>query len=173
MHNAHAQSTSSARPFFKNFFITFFILFTFWVMLSAHFDAFHLGAGVVCSGIVAYATHDLLFWNGNRVTRMYGIRFGVYLVWLLYQIVIANIDVAYRALHPKMPIDPQVVTFKSHLRSDLSKTTLANSITLTPGTITLDIRDGVYYVHAIAGKPADDLLEGAMERKVAHVFKED
>jgi multicomponent Na+:H+ antiporter subunit E len=91
----------------------------------------------------------------------------------MYQIIIANIDVAKRALSPSMPIDPRIITFKTILRSDVARTTLANSITLTPGTVTVDIIDDVFYVHAIAKGPADDLLEGIMERKVAHIFMED
>jgi multicomponent Na+:H+ antiporter subunit E len=72
-----------------------------------------------------------------------------------------------------MPIDPRVVTFKTMLKSDVARTALANSITLTPGTVTIDIVDDVFYVHAIAKEPADDLLEGAMERRIAHIFMED
>jgi len=107
----------------------------------------------------------------NNTTKI--IRFFVYLPWILYQIVIANIDVAKRVLNPRMPIEPDYVTFKSYLKSDLSKTVLANSITLTPGTITVDIDGGnTFLIHAIAKPPADDLLEGTMERKVAHVFME-
>ena len=157
----------------KNFIITYLIMFAFWILLSGHFDTFHLGAGVVCSGIVAYASHDLLFTDtGNhRLTKV--LRFIAYLPWLIYQIVIANIDVAKRALSPSMPIDPRVVTFRTILKSEVARTTLANSITLTPGTVTIDIVDDVFYVHAIAKEPADDLLEGTMERKVAHVFMED
>lgn len=156
----------------KQFVATYLIVLVFWILLSAHFDPFHLGAGIVCSGIVAYASHDLLFKDtGNhRLTKT--LRFIAYLPWLIYQIVLANIDVAKRALSPSMPIDPQVVTFKTMLKSDVARTTLANSITLTPGTVTIDIVDDVFYVHAIAKEPADDLLGGAMERRVAHVFME-
>lgn len=157
----------------KHLIATYIIVLTFWILLSAHFDPLHLGAGVVCSGIVAYATHDLLFKDtGNhRLTKT--VRFIAYLPWLFYQIVLANIDVAKRALSPGMPIDPRVISFETVLRSDVARTTLANSITLTPGTVTIDIVGDIFYVHAIAKEPADDLLEGTMERKVAHVFMED
>ena len=157
----------------KQFAATYLIVLAFWLLLSAHFDRFHVGAGVVCSVIVAYASHDLLFKDtGNhRLTKT--LRFIAYLPWLIYQIVLANIDVAKRALSPSMPIDPRVVTFKTILKSDMARTALANSITLTPGTVTIDIVDDVFYVHAIAKEPADDLLKGAMERKVAHIFMED
>ena len=62
--------------------------------------------------------------------------------------------------------------FKTKLETDISCVALANSITLTPGTITIDIKDGVYYVHALSQKVADDLNAGAMEDRVAHIFME-
>ncbi len=71
-----------------------------------------------------------------------------------------------------MPITPQVMTFKTKLETDISNVTLANSITLTPGTITIDIRDEVFYVHALSQKVADDLNAGEMEDRVAHIFME-
>ena len=71
-----------------------------------------------------------------------------------------------------MPIEPQILTFKTKLESDISSVTLANSITLTPGTITIDIKDGVFYVHALSKKVADDLNAGEMEDRVAHIFME-
>ncbi len=157
----------------KQFAATYLIVLAFWLLLSAHFDRFHVGAGVVCSVIVAYASHDLLFKDTEKHRLTKTLRFIAYLPWLIYQIVLANIDVAKRALSPSMPIDPRVVTFKTILKSDMARTALANSITLTPGTVTIDIVDDVFYVHAIAKEPADDLLKGAMERKVAHIFMED
>ncbi len=157
----------------KHFIATSIIVFAFWILLSAHFDRFHVGAGVICALIVAYGSHDLLFTGTGNHTLTKTMRFIAYLPWLIYQIVLANIDVAKRALSPRMPIDPRVVTFKTILRSDVARTALANSITLTPGTVTIDIVDDVFYVHAIAKEPADDLLEGAMERRIAHIFMED
>jgi len=157
----------------KHFIATYIIVFAFWLLLSAHFDSFHVGAGTICSLVVAYGTHDLLFTGTGNHTLTKTLRFIAYLPWLIYQIVLANIDVAKRALSPRMPIDPRVVKFKTILRGDVARTALANSITLTPGTVTIDIVDDVFYVHAIAKEPADDLLEGAMERRIAHVFMED
>jgi multicomponent Na+:H+ antiporter subunit E len=72
-----------------------------------------------------------------------------------------------------MPIDPKIIKFKTKLKKDISLVTFANSITLTPGTITADIREGDYYVHSLSKKVTDDLLSGEMENKVAHIFEED
>ena len=71
-----------------------------------------------------------------------------------------------------MPIDPQIIRFKTKLESDISWVAMANSITLTPGTITMDIREGEFFVHAIDKKVAYDLDTGEMEDKIAHVLME-
>lgn len=157
----------------QNFVGTAFILFGFWALLSGKFDAFHLTLGAVCSTLAAYLFHDLLFVN-VRVGDMRTVawRFINYIPWLLKQILLANIHVASLVLRPRMPINPQIVTFKSKLETDISSVTLANSITLTPGTITIDIRDGVFYVHALSQKVADELNAGEMEDRVAHTFME-
>ena len=70
-------------------------------------------------------------------------------------------------------INPQLIRFKVNLKSDISKVTFANSITLTPGTITADIVGDEYIVHALSQPVADDLLSGEMEQRVAHIFSED
>jgi len=161
------------RTAFHNFVGTALILFAFWMLLSGLFDSFHLTLGAICSIIVAYLYHDLLFANVRAgELRVVAWRFISYIPWLLYQIFMSNIHVASLVLRPKMPIDPQVLTFKTKLETDISCVTLANSITLTPGTITMDIRDGVYYVHALSKKVADDLKAGEMEDRVAHIFME-
>ncbi|HUU40513.1 MAG TPA: Na+/H+ antiporter subunit E, partial [Desulfatiglandales bacterium] len=162
-----------ARSGLQNFLATFLLLFGFWALLSEKFDAFHLTLGVICSFIIAYLGHDLLFAN-VRVgdIRVIVQRFIMYIPWLIYQIVMANFHVAYLALSPKMPIDPKVIKFKTKLESDISWVTLANSITLTPGTITMDIEEGEFMIHALSQKVADDLNTGEMEDRIAHIFME-
>jgi multicomponent Na+:H+ antiporter subunit E len=151
----------------------FVILFGFWLLLSSHHDLFHLSLGLACCILVALVSHDLLIENisgTKRFTKTW--RFISYVPWLIYQIVVANLHVAYLIVNPRA-IDPQVVRFKTKLKSQFSMVTLGNSITLTPGTITMDIADGEFIVHALSKKVADDLLSGEMERRVAHVFLED
>jgi multicomponent Na+:H+ antiporter subunit E len=167
------KGAQEAKSGFQNFVATFFILFIFWVLLSGKYDSFHLTLGVICSIIIAYLTHELLFAN-VRVgdTRVIVQRFLAYIPWLIYQIILANIHVAYLALSPKMPIEPQILRFSTKLESDISWVTLANSITLTPGTITMDIKEGEFFVHALSKKEADDLNTGEMEDRIAHIFME-
>ncbi|MBA5941926.1 MAG: Na+/H+ antiporter subunit E [Methanophagales archaeon] len=165
---------------FKNsagIFLTFAVLFGFWVVLSGHLDVIKLSMGIICSILVALYSHDLLFkdtGSKGRIgrTRIF-LRFIAYIFWLLIQIFIANIDVARRVLDPRMPISPEIIKFKSELKSDLALTTLATSITLTPGTLTIDIIDGYFYIHCLSIESGEQLLKGDFERHMEHVFGEE
>lgn len=142
--------------------------------MSGMFDLWHLGLGVVSSALVAYMSHDLLF--QNRITKKNlkeAVRIIRYIPYLFYLIVLANLYIVYLSLHPNMKsiIDPHVIKFRTKLKKDLSIVTLANSITLTPGTITVLVEDGYFYVHAI-DKVAAASLPGDMEREVKHIFEE-
>ncbi len=153
--------------------VVFVILFAFWIIFSGKFDFFHLSLGLLCSLLVAFVSHDLLIQDiakGNKLIKTW--RFVLYLPWLIYQVVLANFHVAYLVLNPNA-IHPQIIRFRPKLKSDFAMVTLANSITLTPGTITMDIIHGEFLVHALSQKVADDLLSGDMERRVAHVYLED
>lgn len=154
--------------------VTLILLFAFWVVLSGFFDLFHLSLGITCSAVVAYFSHDLLFPPGSsqalRAIFSTGRKFLFYIPWLLFQVILANFHVIYLVWHPKMPIDPRIVRFKTRWKGDLLLTTMANSITLTPGTVTLDIREGEFYVHALSGKLSADLLGGEMQRRVGRIY---
>ncbi|MFH2001629.1 MAG: Na+/H+ antiporter subunit E [Planctomycetota bacterium] len=157
------------------FIYTFFILSGFWVLMSGKFDAFHLTLGAISCLLISYLSHDLLF-SGLGHRRKPGIpfRFILYIPWLLYQIVLANIHVVRLALDPRAAehVDPRIIRFKTKLKQDMSKVTFANSITLTPGTITVHITDDEFVVHAISEKAASG-LPGEMEERIARVFGED
>ena len=153
---------------------TFLIMFGFWILLSGKFDLFHLTLGVLSSGLVSFLSADLLMFKEGKNRLATGVRFLMYLPWLLYQIVLSTLHVTFLALHPKMKdqIDPTIVTFKTKLKTNIAKVALANSITLTPGTITVRIEDQVFYVHAISRKAAAG-LPGEMEDRLARVFERD
>jgi multicomponent Na+:H+ antiporter subunit E len=130
-------------------------MFGFWLLLSGLFDVFHLTLGVISSALVSFLSADMLIQDpGKGGGLAIAFRFAGYIPWLLYQIVLSTIHVTLLALHPKMleQIDPTVVTFKTRLQTTVARVALANSITLTPGTITIRIEDGVFYVHAISRK---------------------
>ena len=150
----------------------FLLLLGFWILCSGYFDALHLGFGFVCAALVTAWSADLLLPAGRSSGAWTTVWRGVaYLPWLLYQIVLANLHVVYLVLFPR-EIRPQIVRFRTRLESDLALVTLAHSITLTPGTVTMDIEDGEFWVHAVSDKVARDIRSGDMERRVAHVFLE-
>lgn len=148
------------------------MLFVFWVVFSGHFDVLHLGLGLVCCGLVAWMSADLLLPHPPSAAMLvtFG-RFLAYLPWLLYEVVLSNFHVVSLVLRPA-EIRPRIVRFRTGLTSDVARVTLGNSITLTPGTITMDIEDDEFIVHAVSHKAAESVTTGDMERRVAHVFLE-
>ncbi len=155
--------------------VTFILLFITWILLSGRFDLFHLTLGVLSCLLVSYISSDLVFssFDLKKISVQWP-RFVAYIPWLLLQILKANIHVMILVLHPKMMqrIDPKIIRFKSRLKSDLSITALANSITLTPGTITVYVTEyGDFEVHAL-DKASGESLPGEMELKIAKIFDE-
>lgn len=154
-------------------FATFVIMLAFWVILSGMFDGFHLTLGVISCLLVALCSHSLLFFGGNRTSAL-GQILGLlgYLPWLFYQIVLSSYDVAKIVLHPRMLelIDPQLIHFKTQLKSDLAKVTFAHSITLTPGTITVSIHGDEFTVYALTRAGAES-LPGEMEQRVKRALE--
>ena len=134
----------------KSFSYLFSILLLIWLALTSSLQWQELFTGILSSLILAALLHksylDLGFppLNPKRI-----VFFVVYLIVLLKEIILANIDVAYRVIHPKMPIKPGIVIIKTELQQDIAKMILANSITLTPGTFTLDISDDTLLIHWI------------------------
>ena len=158
------------------FLATFIALFGTWIVLSGKFDALHLILGLLSCALVAYISSDLLFPEGRPEQLLLSVyRFIKYVPWLLYQIWLANLHVLYLTFHPRMMelIDPYIIRFQSKLTKDLSLVTFANSITLTPGTITVSVSvDGDFKVHAIDKVCAED-LPGETEERVARAFGEE
>ena len=156
--------------------LTFFILFGLWIIFSGRFDGFHLTLGLISCAIVSVFCRDFLFSTPTpgSGTFLLWLRFLDYIPWLLYQILLANLHVLYLVLHPRMMerIDPHIIEFDSRLKSDYSRTTFADSITLTPGTITVNVTElGRYFVHCIDSHSGES-LPGEMETRIARVFKE-
>ena len=137
--------------------IYFAVALVVWLLLTWSLDTQMLIAGVIASIIVAVLFHEIMP-KEHKVfispVRMFWLL--LYVPVFFYYMLIANFDVVYRALHPKMPIKPGIVKIKTKLKTDSGITALANSITLTPGTLTVDLTDdGFLYVHWINVKSDD------------------
>ncbi len=169
-------ATAERKYAISSYVITFVGLFCLWILLSGKLDLFHLTMGVVSCLIVTAISKDLLFANaGTRGFFRSGIRFLRYIPWLLYKILMANIHVLILTFHPRLMdlIDPRIFRFQSKLKKDLSLLTFGNSITLTPGTITVYISvNGVFKVHALDQKSREG-LPGEMQERIARVFEEE
>ena len=153
-----------------SFILTAIIMFGFWILLSGEFTLILLISGGIFSLMVAYMCHGFFIGDANLKLETKRIsRFIKYLPWLFWQILISNIDVAYRTLHPKMPINPRIVKFKNDLNTNMGIVTLANSITLTPGTVTIKAGKDEFIIHAIDDKFVDGIIEGEMQRRVKEI----
>lgn len=145
----------------------FLACFAFWLALSGHWDPFHLGLGAGAAALVSAlgaGQHAL----ATMVRRLPWL--AAYAAWLLVEIVRSNLQVARVVLDPRLPVEPVVVRVPAPIGGDLVVTTYANSITLTPGTVTLDVEDGTLVVHALTAASAATLSAGGMGRRVARVF---
>ncbi|HDH05667.1 MAG TPA: hypothetical protein ENH01_08140 [Nitrospirae bacterium] len=157
-----------------SFVLTAIIMFVFWMLLSGEFSFILILSGIISSLLVSYWSHDLLIGNADikpEAARV--VRFIKYLPWLLWQIVLSNIDLVYLTLHPELPIDPRMISFKNEYKTDMGKVTLANSITLTPGTVTIEVNNEEFIVHAISEESAKSLISGEMQARVMKIEGED
>ncbi|MCW8861469.1 MAG: Na+/H+ antiporter subunit E [Rhodospirillales bacterium] len=146
------------------------VLFATWLLLSGFYDdPLLLGLGVVSTVLVVYIAHrmDVIDHEGHPVQLSFG---GVmYWPWLLWEIVKSNIGVAKVILSPSMPATPVFFKIKSSQKTDLGRTIYANSITLTPGTITVAIDGEDFLIHALTREGAKGVMSGKMDRKVSRL----
>jgi multicomponent Na+:H+ antiporter subunit E len=158
-------------------------LFALWLALSGKLTVEFLVLGAISSALVAFLSQHLvlhparaekfapvptsLTWLGATA-----LRFLAFVPWLLYQIVTANLLVAYVILKPRLDISPRLVVFDTSLKTEAAQVMLANSITLTPGTITIDVNNGRFLIHTLSVNFAEGLEKGAMQDRVARVLGE-
>ena len=158
------------------------LLFALWLGLSGLIEGLFLMAGAVCSVIVVLITERIFRpaapGDFGRAPTGFGwfaaswLRFALYVPWLLWQIALANLHVARLVLHPRLPIDPALVEFDSTLTTEAAHALLANSITLTPGTVTVEMTARRFVVHCLSAGSRRGIEEGALLRRAGWVFGE-
>ncbi len=150
-------------------------LMGFWLLLSGIYDPFHVALGGVSVALV-------LLLNSRQTSEVGPVQAGqsprwgrifLYLPWLLIKMVLSGLHVARVILTPRMPLDPGLIRFKSAQPNDVARVVLGNSITLTPGTLTVDIGKEEYLVHALTRATAKGLLDTSMQTRVARLFVDD
>lgn len=149
------------------------MLFLVWLLLSGHYDAFHLALGVLSVGLVVLLNRrDYIRDNASSHERngLHLLQWVGYIAWLSMEMILSAAFVVRCVLSPRMPIQPQLIQFESEQPNDLAKVILGNSITLTPGTLTVDIDGNRFLVHALSDPTAEGLIDGQMQTKVARLF---
>jgi multicomponent Na+:H+ antiporter subunit E len=161
-------------------FLVSYILWLFlnWPKPGAGFDRQILYLGVAVALVVAVVFRKIVT---TEISKLFSPKrwfwFLVYLPVFFYYCIKANLDVLYRVIHPDMPIKPGIVKIKTDLRSHAALTALANSITLTPGTMSVDItEDGYIYIHWIYVRSADmeeasKIIAGPFEKFIRRIFE--
>jgi multicomponent Na+:H+ antiporter subunit E len=143
------------------------LLFAFWLVLSGHYTPMLLTAGVACS--VACVLAAIRMRSADREGHPTELFKGAltYFPWLLWEIAKSGWAVTKIILHPRLPIAPTMTIVTASQRSAAGVATYANSITLTPGTITVGVDSKQLTVHALVTEGALDLEEGGMDRRVS------
>ena len=149
------------------------ILVVFWLLLSGHYTLMLISFGVGSSALVVYLALRMDVVDHEGVPLQLGGRFWLYLPWLMKEIVVANVAVAKVILHPKLPISPITVIFHGSQKTDIGRFIYANSITLTPGTITTGVEGQDFEIHALTYADVDGREEDEMDRRVTWVEQGD
>ena len=145
--------------------LLFVFYFVIWLLLSGHYDPLLITLGVLSCIICLYVTWKAKFIDDEGLPLHLLIRLPMYTVWLFKEIIKANIDTAKIIIFNNP--DPQNFRVKSSQKTEAGKVTYANSITLTPGTVTTELDGDVLEVHALSSDMADDVKSGAMDKKVS------
>lgn len=154
------------------------LLAAVWLLISGKFEPDYLFWGAVSIALVLWLNHKLrdIPLSENEPSGSSHIilsRLILYLLWLLWQMVKSGIYVTYVVLHPRMPIDPVIVRFTSKQPNVIARVILGNSITLTPGTLTLSITGSRFTVHALTRNTGEDPFSGEMGARVSRLYAQD
>ena len=152
------------------------LLLGFWIVLSGEIDSFHLGIGSTISLGLALASchfYSITPWVGHSNRHPFfsfpWIRILLYLPWLCWQVLLSSLQLAKIILSPKMNLDPSLVRFKLTLPSNTARATLANSITLTPGTVTIDSVDNEFLIHCLNEEAASTIRNEKTNDMKSHI----
>lgn len=141
-------------------------LFIFWLVLSGHYKPHLIVIGILSCLLCVYLAKrmDILDEEGHPAHLL--LRAPSYLSWLTLEIVKSAISVSKIILDPKLPISPTMIDVSASQKRPIGVATYGNSITLTPGTITVFVSGNTLKVHALTKEGAEDLQGGEMDRRV-------
>ena len=140
-----------------------------WIVWSGYFKPLLLGLGLASALVCTYLAFRMrrVDQEGSQFNVMQHVhQLATYWPWLLLEIGKSNLSVAKKILSPQIEVDPVMIRLKASQTTQMGQVIYGNSITLTPGTITVDIEDGELLVHALEQSGADDLIAGEMDRRI-------
>ena len=140
--------------------------FAIWLLLSGYVEPLLMSFGVLSCCLVLIMAHRMGVIDHEGYPVHLSGRICLYWPWLIWQVIKSNLVVARCILDPALPISPTMVRVKSTQRSDLGRAIFANSITLTPGTVSTYLENDEIQVHALTREAAEDLLAGEMNQRV-------
>ena len=145
-------------------FILFFILFSLWLLMSGHYNVLIISLGIISCAFCVYVAKRGKLIDDEGLPIFFMPRLLNYLIWLFKEILKSNLNTAKVIINGK--VEPETFTVKTSQVTDVAKVTYANSITLTPGTVTTKIQKGVFEVHALNSDFGNDVRTNEMDKKV-------
>ena len=142
-------------------------LFGLWVLLSGRLDAFHLSVGFLGAALIAWVNTKSRHLDEPPLPLA---RIVLYLPWLFWKIVKSSLNITKIILDPKLPVNPRLIQYRTDLGNNTAVVLLGNSITLTPGTVTIEVSSNELVIHALDDGSSRGLESRTMERKIAEVF---
>ena len=149
--------------------LLFFILLLVWLLLSGHYTFLIISLGVISCLFCVYLTRRANILDNELLPVTFFPRIIQYIIWLIKEIIVSNISTAKVILTNSE--NPEIFIVKCTQKTPEGKTTYANSITLTPGTVTTDIKNNILEVHALTSDFGDDVRSGDMDKKVTWLEK--
>ena len=164
---------------FRYYFKLFIMMMIFWLLLSGRLELKFILYGVASSLICSWLCLPLLTVRGRSGQEYFAFDIPVlqmvgYGFWILWQLILSNVSLASAVMRPELGIDPRVIRFQVNMDNPIALTVLANSITLTPGTVTVNVTDdAIFEIHALTDDAASGIIAGDMQTRVARLFKQD
>lgn len=143
------------------------VLFVLWLLLSETFTPAHMVVGLVSALVVAMLNKAR---SSPRSFTVRWVKALLYFPWLFVRIFLSGLHLSYLILHPRLPIRPRLFPHRVRLGNEQAVMLMGNSITLTPGTVTVEAGEGELLVHAMDDKSTEDVATGRLERKVTAIF---
>jgi len=156
--------------------LLFAALLGFWLVISGQYNLLFIGMGIASAALATWfggKLFDNAIGPASDHPRVSALQAVLYVGWVLYRIMPSAFQVAWIVVHPGRDPRPGMVCFTTQLASPAARTVLANSITLIPGTMTVDVAGDEFTVHAFTPDAADDLATAEMQNRIARVFRDD